>query len=127
MRRSPGRLFNQQPLIAFFLRPQRLIRPGTTLDQQLRRPRQGQSRRAAPSAVQPLGQQPDRTGRHQIPGGVIQRLQGQGRRFVRLLPVHAGFGYAAAHLYQAVEAAAVLPRAAPAVGVQADVDQPGSQ
>ncbi|MNE43539.1 hypothetical protein D3C80_1377200 [compost metagenome] len=40
-----------------------------------------------------------------------------------MLPVHAGLSDAAAHLHQAVEAPTMLPRAAPAVGIEADVDQ----
>ncbi|MCY1432990.1 hypothetical protein D9M71_490080 [compost metagenome] len=54
---------------------------------------------------------------------MIERLQWQGRRFVRTREVHARVSDAAAHLHQAVEAAAVLPRAAPAIGIEAHVDQ----
>ena len=58
---------------------------------------------------------------------MVQRLHRQRRRLVRVLPALPGLGDAAAHLHQAVEATAVLPRAAPAVGVEADVDQPRRQ
>ena len=58
---------------------------------------------------------------------MIQRLQRQRHRFIRLLPGHARLGNAAAHLHQAVETATIAPRPAPAVGVEADVDQPGGE
>lgn len=58
---------------------------------------------------------------------MVQRLHRQRHGFIRLLPLHAGVGDAAAHLHQAVEAPAIAPRAAPAVGVEADVDQAGGE
>ncbi|MOA05628.1 hypothetical protein D3C78_1252340 [compost metagenome] len=58
---------------------------------------------------------------------MIEGLYRQWRRLVRLFPAPARFGDATAHLHQAVEAPPVLPGAAPAIGVEANVDQAGVQ
>ena len=123
---APGCLLHHQALVIdIFFAQCRLLWHLPGLHQQLRRTRQRQARRTAASGVQALGQSPDRAGGHQIAGGVIQRLHRQRQRFIRLFPGHAGLGNPAAHLHQAVKATTITPWAAPAVGVEADVDQSG--
>jgi hypothetical protein len=56
---------------------------------------------------------------------MVQGLHRQRHRPLALTPAHALASDPAAHLHQAVEAATMLPRAAPAIGIEADIDQPG--
>ncbi|MCY1176914.1 hypothetical protein D9M73_172020 [compost metagenome] len=75
MCRAPWRLLDEHPLVLFIFGPQRFVAPATLVDQQFRRARQRQPRRTTLAVVQASSQQLDRTGRHQIPGGVIERLR----------------------------------------------------
>ena len=56
---------------------------------------------------------------------MVERLSRQWCRTIAPCRPHACVGNPRAHLDQAVIAPATLPRPAPAIGVQADVDQPG--
>lgn len=61
--------------------------------------------------------------RQHIAGGVIQRLHLQRCWFGAAAPRHSLMRNAATHLHQAVEPTAVAPRAAPTLGIQADIHQ----
>ncbi len=84
---------------------------------------EGETRRRAPPGREALRQAVQHGGGHQHAGGVVEGLDRQRHRLVGAGAGHPGLGEAAAHLDQAVEAAPLPPRAGPAIGVEADIDQ----
>ncbi|MNZ99071.1 hypothetical protein D3C78_1183820 [compost metagenome] len=93
------------------------------IKQQLCHPCQGESGAIAGTLSQALTHAVQHRRRHQVAGCVIESLHRQGDRYGGVFPLHAGFRQPTAHLHQAVETTPSSPRATPAIGVEANVDQ----